>query len=134
MMILTSGMLGNDDIVCKREDFLPWEEPMWPFRSNDFDLHCPDWANKMNEPLLFPAQVEMEELKKLPKCVLCTSEFDLIRRHTHNLIPRMKEAGIYLDHLDYSGVGHVFYRDLNEQKSELWFQDMKTVFDKFAYE
>ena len=133
MMILTSGMLDNADILMKREDMLAWEEPMWPFRANDFDLHCPDWPNRLKDPLLFPAQVEMEELKKLPKCVLCTSEFDLIRRHTHNLIPRMKEAGIYLDHMDFAGTEHVFYRNLDEPRSELWFREMKKVFDTYAY-
>ena len=43
MMILTSPMLDHADIFTPRNEMLAWEEPMWPHRSNDFDLHYPNW-------------------------------------------------------------------------------------------
>ena len=57
-----------------------------------------------------------------------TSEFDLIHRDVHMFLPKAKEAGIYLDHLDYSEVGHGFWYDFKEPKLDLWFEDMKQVF------
>lgn len=92
----------------KREDMEWWEEPAWPFRRDDFKIHSDDIDANLKDPLLFPYACEVEEMKTLPKCVLQTSEFDYIHRDVHMIIPKMKEADIYLDHLDYSGVGHGF--------------------------
>ena len=43
----------------------------------------------------------------------------------------MKEAGIYLDHMDYAGVGHGFQMDADDSSGELWFQDMKKAIDAY---
>ena len=87
-------------------------------------MHSDDIEANLKDPLLFPIILEEEEMKKLPKCVLQTSEFDYIHRDVHQIIPKMKNAGIYLDHLDYSGVGHGFQYDADQPKHELWFKDM----------
>jgi len=108
-MLLTCPMLGalaSSDIP--RSEMAEWEEPMWPFRYCDFEMHTTEFEKNKMDPLLCPYNLEIEEMKKLPKCVLQTSEFDLINRDVHMIVPKMKEAGIYLDHLDYSGVGHMF--------------------------
>ena len=58
--------------------------------------------------MLFPGKISVEECAKLPPAVVMTSEYDLIRRDAKDLISKLKEAGTYLDHMDYAGVHHGF--------------------------
>lgn len=67
-------------------------------------MHTTDLEANLNDPLLCPFVTGPEEMAKIPKTVLCTSEFDWMRRDVHMIIPKMKEAGVYVDHIDYSGV------------------------------
>lgn len=108
LMILTCPMLKDSIGNMKREEVEDWEQCMWPFRYNDYDMHTLDREANKNDALLYPGKASIEEIKKMPKCVLQTSEYDPIRRDVHDVIPKMKEAGIYLDHMDYSSVGHAF--------------------------
>lgn len=94
-------------------------------------MHTDDLEANKKDPLLIPLALEIEEMKKLPKVVLQTSEFDFICRDTHLMIEKTKEAEIYLDHLDYSGVAHGFFYNPDEPKGELWFEDMQKVFSTY---
>ena len=100
LMVLTCPMLGDHVVEMKREEVEEWEKPMWPFRANDFDMHTTDRVTNKDDPLLYPGKLGLEEMKKMPKCVLQTSEFDHLRRDVHKVVPVMKEAGIYLNHMD----------------------------------
>ena len=70
----------------------------------------------------------LEEAAKLPKTVLFTSEFDPVRRDTHQIIQKLKRAGVYLDHGDYAGSAHCFYLFQYDPNTKLFFDDMKTLF------
>ena len=88
-------------------------------------MHTLDVAGNINDPLLFPGKLGQDEMKNLPPAVLSTSEFDFMRRDVHMVIPEMKKAGIYLDHMDYSGVCHMFQVYPDDPQTILWFADMK---------
>ena len=127
LMLLTCPMLGAlaSKKDSKKEDMADWEKDVWRHRQEDFAIHTDNLEDHMDDPLLFPFLLPIEDMKKLPKCVLQTSEFDYILRDVHEIVPKMKEAGIYLDHLDYSGVSHGFQYNADEPKHDLWFQDMQ---------
>ena len=110
LMILSCPMLGAAaERKVPKEEMLEWEKPISYFiQCHPYDLFSDNWEANKADPLLVPFSTPIEEMKKLPKCVLQTSEFDFINRDVHLVIPRMKEAGIYLDHMDYSSVGHGF--------------------------
>ena len=93
-------------------------------------MHSEDVEANMEDPLLFPFTLPVEDMKKLPQTILSTSEFDWMRRDVHMIIPKMKEAGIYVDHTDYSGVQHGFQYSVDEPKHALWFDDMKEIYEK----
>jgi hypothetical protein len=42
-----------------------------------------DTKHKNRDPILYPFEISLEEAKKLPKTVLITSEFCMLRRDTH---------------------------------------------------
>ena len=90
VMILNCPMLNDHVIQMTRDEVEEWEKPMWPFRQNDFDMHTLDVAANINDPLLFPGKLGVDEMKKLPPTVLQTSEFDYIKRDVHKVIPVMK--------------------------------------------
>ena len=66
-------------------------------------------AMKNRDPLLFPGWMSQEEMAKLPGVILQTAEWDFMRFDAHTIIPKLKQAGSYLDHADYDvdfhGVG-----------------------------
>lgn len=118
LLCLTCPMLNDVIGRMKIEEVEEWETYEWPFRYQYFDMHTTDREANKDDPLLYPGKVAIEELSKMPKCVLQTSEFDSMRRDTHEMIPKMQEAGIYLDHMDYSGTCHGFQFNGDETKHE----------------
>lgn len=63
LMLLTCPMLGymaSQDV--KREDVKDWEKPAWPFRKDDFEMHTTDIQSNINDPLLFPYILPVNEL------------------------------------------------------------------------
>jgi len=61
---------------------------------------------KNHDPLLFPGWMSQEEMQKLPGVILQTAEWDMFRFDAHAIIPKLKQAGVYLDHADYDVDGH----------------------------
>ena len=106
-------MLGRN-LEDEPEHLVPaWEKPY--VNCLPFDLLVDDFEtmNANRDPILFPFEISEEEAKLLPKTVLFTSEFCWLRRDTHRLIPKLKKAGVYLDHGDYAGSAHGSYWAFN---------------------
>lgn len=106
----------------------PWEKALRNLVPYDLIATDYETQNKERDPLLFPLFVTLEEAAKLPKTVLFTSEFDPIRRSSHQIIPTLKRAGVYLDHGDYAGSAHCFFLFPYDPNTPLWFKDMQKVF------
>ena len=126
-------MLGRN-LEDEPEHLVPsWEKPY--VNSLPFDLLVDDFEtmNKNRDPILYPFDISEEEAKLLPQTVLFTSEFCWLRRDTHRIIPKLKRAGVYLDHADYAGSAHasfmVFTFDPNHK---LYNKDMQLVFKKYV--
>ena len=68
----------------------------------------------------------------MPGIILQTSEFDYLRRETHLIIPKLKEAGVYVDHMDYAGEAHGFHVILAVSKADLFFNDWSKAIQKYV--
>jgi len=67
LMILTCPMLGA--LVAQKipkEEVEDWEKPQWDFRKDYFEMHTKDVDANLNDPLLFPFTLPVEDMKKLP--------------------------------------------------------------------
>ena len=73
-----------------------------------------------------------EELKKLKGVVISTAEYCAIQRDAQYILPRLKDAGVYLDHADYAGQFHGFgyFLDNQGEKAELFWQDYLGAIEK----
>lgn len=71
--------------------------------STDYDKQTKD-----KDPVLYPGLMPKDFLKKLPATIICTCEFDYLRRDALALIPLLKEAGRLLDVLDMPGGKHSY--------------------------
>lgn len=130
LLVLICPMLGRTLEDAPIERVPEWEKPWlncipWSLIVDDFDT-----KHRTRDPLLYPFEISLEEAKKLPKTVLFTSEFCMLRRDTHQIIPKLKEAGVYLDHADYAGSAHGMFGWFPEDPAFLLFdKDMNKVFD-----
>ena len=105
-LILVAPMLGRN-LEDEPEHLVPsWEKSY--VNSLPYNLLVDDFEtmNAKRDPILYPFHISDKEAKLLPKTVLFTSEFDWMRKDTHRLIPKLKRAGVYLDHADYAGSAH----------------------------
>lgn len=130
MLVLVCPMLGRTLDEAPSHEVPEWEKPWincipWSLLVDDFEQ-----KHKDRNPILYPFEISMENAKKLPKTVMITSEFCMLRRDTHQLIPKLKEAGVYLDHADYAGSTHGQFGFHPEDPAfQLFDKDMKKVFD-----
>ena len=80
-----------------------------------------DWAPKVADPEIFPAQMEPELLQKIPKTVLMTAEFDHVgRRCAEKFAARLRNEApdrLVGVHIQPGGV-HGMYGSGEEQRNE----------------
>ena len=81
--------------------------------------------------MLYPIEISQEDCNNLPRAVLFTSEYCMLRRDTHNIIKKLKIAGKYIDHADYAGSAHcAFAMEGVDPHNEIFFNDMKKTFSE----
>ena len=103
-----------------------WEHSLHKHALEPLKLLPKDFDSNKDDPLFFPAKLELEELKQLPPTVLQTSEFDPYRRDVlDTLKPKMVEAGIFLDMMNYKGLGLAFHENIDEPATQTFFEDLK---------
>ena len=126
-------------LLCPMLDTINGEVEEWeifqkPISIQEFKLHATDYEaqDKANDTLLFPGRISVQDARKLPGVVLQTSERDSIRRSTHDIIPTLKKAGVYLDHMDYAGVDHGFMMTSSQEKKDLFFVDMAKAIQAYV--
>jgi acetyl esterase/lipase len=124
MQFLLSPMLGTGLEDAPENTVMDWEKPY--INCLPYDLIASDFPkqNSERDVLLYPSDISLEEARKLPKTVLFTSEFDWLRRDTHNMIVKLKQAKVYADHADYAGSAHVFYLFSMDPNFKLFFDDI----------
>ena len=120
-MYLLCPMLDNNLQKRKLED---WENYLSRFGPEDFELHATDFEkqDKENDFYLFPGRISQEDAKKLPPTILQKSEFDTMRADVDEIIPKLKTAGVYSDHMDFSGVSHGFFQNSDEPKADVFYE------------
>lgn len=99
-------------------------------------LLATDLQEQENDALLYTTRMSEEELKKLKGVVMATAEFDLLQRDVQYLLPRLKDAGVYLDHADYAGQYHCFGYFLSSEgeKAEVFWRDYIKATEKYVME
>ena len=108
-MFLWCPMIGNNFLKVPENTVADWEKKNWFISRDSFTMLATNMEEQINDPLLYPTEITVEEAKLLPGVILQTSEFDYLRRETHLIIPKLKEAGVYVDHMDYAGEAHGFH-------------------------
>ena len=73
-----------------------------------------------------------EELKKLKGVVIATAEYCMLQSDTQYILPRLKDAGVYLDHADYAGQYHGFgyFLESEGEKAEIFWKDYLGAIEK----
>lgn len=56
------------------------------------------WENQTEDPYLFPGNMPMDIMRRLPPTIVYTSEFCNLRRDAVKAIRRFEEAGVLLDY------------------------------------
>lgn len=87
-------------------------------------MHATDFEkqDKENDFNLFPGRISQEDAKKLPPVILQKSEFDMLRGDTDEIIPKLQQAGVYADHMDFAGVAHCFYLFADEPNADIFYE------------
>lgn len=124
----------NDHLIKSELNMVPeWEHSNHSNMTEIFHLIATDWENQQDDPLLYPGKLSLEECKLLPGVVLTTAEHDFVRRDVHNLVPKLKKAGVYVDHMDIAACSHGLPTVTQEgDKFELWYYDMVNCFAKHS--
>ena len=78
-----------------------------------------DLEKQKNDTFLYPGKIGLNVVKKMPKTVLMTSEFDMMRRDTLDYKSKLEKAHKLAGFLDYGGVDHGFmqYQELPQMKA-----------------
>ena len=74
--------------------------------NNVYKMLAYDIDHQKEDPYLYPGNMPMEALEKIPQTVVMTSEFCFVRRDALDFIERLKEANRYLDSYDHPGTMH----------------------------
>ena len=124
MQFLLSPMLGTGLEDAQANTVMDWEKPYihclpYYLIASDFEKQ-----NSERDVLLYPSDISLEEARQLPKTIFFTSEFDWLRRDTHNMINKLKKAEVYVDHADYAGSAHVFFMFSMDPNFKPFFDDI----------
>ena len=110
LILLFGPMIGHTLFTAPENTIASWEKENQLITKCGFELQATDLENQRDtDPLINPLCITDQEAKSLPNVVLQTSEFDFLRRETHIMIPILKKAGVYRDHMDFAGVFHGFF-------------------------
>ena len=113
MMILRSSMHSNMIQAEAFGNLHNYEKYTQDMQYSIFNLLATDFEAQNEDPLLYPAKMPIEDLKKLPPTIICTGEFDHMRRESMFLISRLKQTDKLLDVLDMPQVFHGYENDVN---------------------
>lgn len=103
--MINDNLLTTNYTELNHYEKLYREEFKFYFQSLATDLKL---QQKEQDSILFPGKMDAELIKRLPKTVLITSEFDCFRRDTLEFKGKLEKAGKLADFRIYPGVGHGF--------------------------
>lgn len=96
------------------------------------DYMSEDFTAALKREDVFPLLTKEETLKKFPKCVLVTSEYDFMRRSTEKMAQRLLDAGVLLDYACYPSTGCAYYAcQQHHPLADLHYNDMKKMFSTY---
>jgi acetyl esterase len=91
-----------------------------------------DLDAQKDDCLMYPNKASIEELKLWPGTILQTGEFDFLREETMVMIPKLKEAGVYLDHADYAECAHGEGSETMFKHYDRFWDDWQAALKKWA--
>lgn len=130
--LLHSMWLGNAALsgeICDipYDELNSYEKPLQMYCQECWKMMATDYDNQQSDPYLYPGRMPMEALKKMPKVVIVTAEFDMLRRDSISMIRRCEEAGILLDYFSVPGANHIYEafpdataRKAYDEKKKAW--------------
>lgn len=114
-----------------------------------YEMMCVDFHKQLNDPLVYPIHMKDEVIKRLPKTVILTSEFDCFRKDSSTLSKRLHKFGRLHEFCVHPGLNHAspildpsdskfhlnFWNDWSQLIKEYPYTDFLANFrSKFHYE
>lgn len=91
-----------------------------------------DKQTREKDPVLYPGCMPIECIKRLPPTIICTTEFDYLRKDALALIPILRQAGRLLDVLDMPGGKHSYESQMDAPESLMAEHETLKVWKRFV--
>ena len=107
-----------------------WEKPLQGISTNYFKLMATDYEKQGEDCLLYPGKISKFTLTTIKcKIIPMVVEFDVHRRDALELIGKLKESEMYVDHSMYAEVHKNFFMDEKcGDRAEQFYRDMNKAF------
>lgn len=132
MMILRHSMHSNmlqDEAFGNLKNFEKFHQDS---QFGIFNLLATNFEAQQEDPVLYPAKMNIQDLKQLPPTVVCTGEFDFLRRESQFLIPRLKQANRLVDVLDMPQTFHSYESEVESAPALKAEEETIKVWKKFV--
>ena len=123
-------MLDDTVWTTKKEELNAVELYMKDNLKSIFSFHAKGFKNQLNDTNLYPSKMSEQLIKKFPKTVMATTEFDIFRTETDKFAQRLKKAGRLEEYVTYPGSVHSFL-GLDRVTSPIW-QDVLKNYKKWV--
>lgn len=105
-MLLVSPMVSEVLQNTKFSNLEKWEKKYHTAIYNGYELlHSDVWEGQFDKNI-YPGRATDAVFKQLPPAIICTSEFDCLRRDSYKLKEQLQKLGKLLDFVDMPGVHH----------------------------
>lgn len=135
LAIPNCGVTPGYFISTKKEDMPPFVSMALydgPYIAHAYATNFEkQWKEK--DPVLFPHEASEEILKRWPRTIVISAEFDTyelaVRDHFN---PRLKKAGRLLESICYPGGMHGFMMNPSYSRSSSYYEDLKLILKTYV--
>jgi len=123
MLPMVNDMYWQQD----QSHFTAVEKAQGPTNKVFTELWFDDYNAVKNNPLVFPNKASAEQVKKMPKAIVLTTEFDSLRKPAEEAAELYKEHGKLLELGVLKGCHHGHFVDYNLKATDPWFAAIARV-------
>ena len=127
---IITPMLDDTTWTTKREELNEVEYYKRPISKSAFSFHAKGFKDQVNDPNLYPSKMSETLLKKFPRTVMASTEFDTFKTETDKFAQRLQKAGRLDEYVVYPGSVHSFI-GLDRNTHYVW-QDVLKNYKKWV--
>lgn len=101
-----------------------------PISKSTMAIHAEGFKDKVNDPNLYPSKMSDALLKKFPRTIVASVEFDTFKHETDKFVDRLKKAGTLDEYVVYPGSVHSFI-GIDHNTHYVWL-DLEKNFKKWV--